>query len=145
MRYQTVPRAGESEHTACRPLGRNIVRARADPELAMPIALGEAAGTASRQCSSSSEGGATLQHSAFAAVPLARERERPVPCSLAGPTFTASSSQNGPPNRRPVRNAARDLGRCYFSTRARTTPMMRTLGAVWVMIPIQVLRNRFVG
>jgi hypothetical protein len=61
MRYQTAPRTGQSARTVSRPLGRNIVRARADPELAMAIALGEAAGSTSRQCSSSSEGGATLR------------------------------------------------------------------------------------
>jgi hypothetical protein len=33
----------------------------------------------------------------------------------------------------------------YLSTRLRRTPMMTKLGTVWVMIPIQMLRNRLAG
>ena len=60
-------------------------------------------------------------------------------------TRKGASRTNGPPSRRPVRTRLAVATRDYFSTRAKTTPMMRTLGAVCVMIPIHVLRNRFVG
>lgn len=57
---------------------------------------------------------------------------------------TERAPSEGPQSGRTVGSLAL-LGARYLSTRASTTPMMRKLGIVCTMIPIQVLWNRRLG